>query len=613
MKKLLLFLLLIVTLKANAGDRTIFIERFTSSTCPPCATNNPILDSWLATQDPAKVQGIAYHMNWPAPGNDPMYLYNTIDNTTRRTYYNVNSIPQGRFDGTTTLVYNSGALTSLYDQRVNQLSPLSIFLTTQPLGTDSTEVTVQVYCETAMENPNVSLQIAVLERLIQYVTPPGTNGETSFHDVMRRLLPGGGTVLTLTPGQMVTVKQKFYNDPNWNAAQVKVVAWVQRNDTKEVIQSGQKTADFTLLPNPGYRSVAQGQVTGSSYTVSTPVIAQGYNSPITFSAEVIGGQAGISVQFPGGNVLSDFSQSLPINVNSLNTVPAGVYLIKITGTNAQGKSHITVVNYLVGTNFVTVSTNKPGLIFNVNGNQQGGTQLYNWGINTTQTLEAITPQTVTNTRYIFTNWSSGETTPIINPTISASVGSYIANYKTQFRVATSLNPGGIPVTVNGGGLYYDSSTAVNISLSSTTAQYNGKTYYFQRWLGAGVGSYSGTNPTFTINSLSNFVNQIAFFDTVNTSISNLGSEIPDKFQLYQNYPNPFNPATKIKFDIPQNGQVLLKVFDMLGKEIATLNNSVLPAGKYVAEWNASNFPSGVYFFKLETTNFTDIKRMVLVK
>ncbi|HCA42118.1 MAG TPA: hypothetical protein DEP28_02580, partial [Bacteroidetes bacterium] len=79
------------------------------------------------------------------------------------------------------------------------------------------------------------------------------------------------------------------------------------------------------------------------------------------------------------------------------------------------------------------------------------------------------------------------------------------------------------------------------------------------------------------------------------------------------YPNPFNPATKIKFDIPQNGQVLLKVFDMLGKEIATLNNSVLPAGKYVAEWNASNFPSGVYFFKLETTNFTDIKRMVLVK
>lgn len=613
MKKILLFLFLIVSLKANAGDRTIFIERFTSSTCPPCATNNPILDGWLSTQDPSKVQGIAYHMNWPAPGNDPMYLYNTIDNTTRRTYYNVNSIPQGRFDGSTTLVYNSGALTSLYDQRINQLSPLSIFLTTQPLGTDSTEVTVQVYCETAMENPNVSLQIAVLERLIQYVTPPGTNGETSFHDVMRRLLPGGGTVLTLTPGQMVTVKQKFYNDPIWNAAQVKVVAWVQRNDTKEVIQSGQKTADFTLLPNPGYRSVVQGQATGSSYTVSTPVIAQGYNSPITFTAEVIGGQSGISVQFPGGNVLSNFSQNLPINVNSLPSVPAGVYLIKITGTNAQGKSHITVVNYLVGTNFVTVGTNKPGLIFNVNGNQQGGTQLYNWGINTTQTLEAITPQTITNTRYIFTNWSSGETTPIINPTISATVGSYIANYKTQFRVATSLNPGGIPVTINGGGLYYDSSAAVNISLSSTTAQYNGKTYYFQRWLGAGVGSYSGTNPSFTINSLSNFVNQIAFFDTVNTSISNLGSEIPDKFRLYQNYPNPFNPATKIKFDIPQNGQVLLKVFDMLGKEIATLNNSVLPAGKYVAEWNASDFPSGVYFFKLETPNFTDIKRMVLVK
>jgi Secretion system C-terminal sorting domain len=95
-----------------------------------------------------------------------------------------------------------------------------------------------------------------------------------------------------------------------------------------------------------------------------------------------------------------------------------------------------------------------------------------------------------------------------------------------------------------------------------------------------------------------------------------GTEItlaPDTYSLEQNYPNPFNPTTNINFSIPKSGLVTLKIYNVLGKEIATLVNEVKAAGIYKVNFNASNFSSGVYFYKIESGNFSDIKRMVLVK
>lgn len=89
--------------------------------------------------------------------------------------------------------------------------------------------------------------------------------------------------------------------------------------------------------------------------------------------------------------------------------------------------------------------------------------------------------------------------------------------------------------------------------------------------------------------------------------------VPEVYSLSQNYPNPFNPSTSINFAIPKSGNVTLKIFDVLGKEVATLLNEVKTAGTYKVDFNASNFTSGVYFYRLESGDFADIKRMVLVK
>ncbi len=101
--------------------------------------------------------------------------------------------------------------------------------------------------------------------------------------------------------------------------------------------------------------------------------------------------------------------------------------------------------------------------------------------------------------------------------------------------------------------------------------------------------------------------------TAPISVQTISNEVPSAFSLLQNYLNPFNPATKIHYEISRNGFVRLVVFDILGKEIATLVNENQQAGVYETTFNASQFPSGVYFYRLTTSGFTDTKKMLLIK
>jgi outer membrane protein assembly factor BamB len=96
-------------------------------------------------------------------------------------------------------------------------------------------------------------------------------------------------------------------------------------------------------------------------------------------------------------------------------------------------------------------------------------------------------------------------------------------------------------------------------------------------------------------------------------ITNNNNNIPDKFALYQNYPNPFNPSTTISFDVPRLSDVSVKVFDILGREVALLINGKFNSGKYSASWNGENASSGVYFYEIKTVDYREVKKMMLVK
>ncbi|MBI5471120.1 MAG: T9SS type A sorting domain-containing protein, partial [Ignavibacteriae bacterium] len=92
-------------------------------------------------------------------------------------------------------------------------------------------------------------------------------------------------------------------------------------------------------------------------------------------------------------------------------------------------------------------------------------------------------------------------------------------------------------------------------------------------------------------------------------------EIPTDFVLHQNYPNPFNPETNISFDLPKNSFVTLKVFNLIGQEMATIANGNLTAGQYSYKVGKEQLglSSGVYFYRLQTDGFTSTKKMVLVR
>jgi hypothetical protein len=145
--------------------------------------------------------------------------------------------------------------------------------------------------------------------------------------------------------------------------------------------------------------------------------------------------------------------------------------------------------------------------------------------------------------------------------------------------------------------------------------------WFESGFVPGAGnSNSPENYQFTDNNLSSgiykyrlkqtdFNGNFTYYDLTNT----VSVGVPEKFGLSQNYPNPFNPTTKINFDLPVNSKVSLKIYDITGREISMLLNETKDAGFYSVSFNASGFPSGVYFYKLVTQNFSEIKRMILVK
>ena len=94
--------------------------------------------------------------------------------------------------------------------------------------------------------------------------------------------------------------------------------------------------------------------------------------------------------------------------------------------------------------------------------------------------------------------------------------------------------------------------------------------------------------------------------------------IPEEFRLYQNYPNPFNPITKIRYDIPKVGSrhhylLSLKVYDLLGNEVAELVNEGKSPGSYEVTFNADKLSSGVYIYRIKTLGYQRYKKMILIK
>ena len=153
------------------------------------------------------------------------------------------------------------------------------------------------------------------------------------------------------------------------------------------------------------------------------------------------------------------------------------------------------------------------------------------------------------------------------------------------------------------------------TVSSTTYQYLDESVYLTI-----PGGQAGTDVQYKVTAVYNTNSETSPTNIVTVNVQ--GEQIEKKgnsfiniesYILDQNYPNPFNPSTKISYSIKEEGLVTLKVYDVLGKEIAILVNENKAAGIYEAEFNASQLPSGMYIYKIQAGSFSDVKKMLLTK
>jgi photosystem II stability/assembly factor-like uncharacterized protein len=174
-----------------------------------------------------------------------------------------------------------------------------------------------------------------------------------------------------------------------------------------------------------------------------------------------------------------------------------------------------------------------------------------------------------------------------SPNFNVFSSSYMLNENTGF---VTCNGGYIIKTTNSGQnwIYQNSGTTYNLNYI----------YFLDSNVGYTVGQYGIILKT--TNGGSVWVN-------------NQTGKIPDEYFLYQNYPNPFNPNTNIKYQITNNKLVVLRVYDILGKEVSTLVNEKQSPGMYEVTFDGSNFASGIYFYRIQAGDFVQVKKMVMIK
>jgi hypothetical protein len=238
---------LVATVCFGQSQRLILFEEFTQASCPPCAATNPALNN-LLNANSTKIVSIKYQVSWP--GYDPMYFQNTSEVNTRVSYYNVTGVPNGVEDGNQFNAQPAGFTQAMINARYAMPSPFTFAITHSfSPNHDSIFVHADVVCTQAV-SATAYARFAVIERNIWWCAPPGTNGETHFEGVMKKMLPNAtGTVMPAT----INVGDQFSYDFAWKLAniydanQLAVVGFIQNNTTKEVYQTGY--SDKQQLPD----------------------------------------------------------------------------------------------------------------------------------------------------------------------------------------------------------------------------------------------------------------------------------------------------------------------------------------------------------------------------
>ncbi len=316
MKKLLFVFALCLAASIPAvsqSPRTVLLEHFTNTRCSICASKNPAFYQTLSGYP--QVLHISFHPS--APYSQCQFsLQNPTENDNRTTFYNAyGSTPKVAMNGKILPASSSLISSATLDAAINQTSPIQVSAFEKRIGADSIMVKVVVRTTGAITQSNVRLYVGVAENPVSYNAP---NGENIHHDVFRKALtaPDGNSITLPMLNDSIVVEFVYTSRKDWNINNIYSLAFVQRTDTKEVLNVGKS---IRVLSNPNsVMETNDGKFSILSNHVSNKLIVTGFNPSKELSYSIF--------DVVGHKIYEGSMSSSEIDVSNLIT---GIYYVRL--------------------------------------------------------------------------------------------------------------------------------------------------------------------------------------------------------------------------------------------------------------------------------------------
>ncbi|MBT7311240.1 Omp28-related outer membrane protein [bacterium] len=643
-----IILIALIATTVFAAPRVVLVESFTNVSCGPCASANPVTQQYIDDTSRQQVLNIQYHVDWPSP-SDPFYTTNPTELGGRRSYYGINSVPDlicdgengpapGNYNSLADDVYARRLITSNYTITVNQ----SINGSTLDAG-------VTVTAENA-SGANEKLRVALVEKFVHYASPPGNNGETDFYWSVRDLLPTHtGTAVNLSAGQSYTYNNSSTLSGSWNTSELYVIAWIQNDTTKEVLQAGSSipvepyelandvptraaitpfdetkayhATLFNLGDNPDIYDIHIDRDLPASWLASICVGVVCYPSHVNdVTASVAPGES-IEWIMDVTPYTDSYTGILTITVTSQGN-PALSEVVTLTSMTPS--EPVLVVDADGGYNYETYHQTALN-------NSDFGHQT--WDRATLGALDATSyshyqavvwiaglqyPTLVENDRNALAGYLDGGGKMFINgqdigwdlcytgssnysPEAVAWYENYLgADYVADDVASATLNgvvgdpiADGLSLTITGG------DGASNQTYPSRVAPINGSSTIFQYHNGQDAAVKKATYVYRTVylafgfeginnQTARNAVMQNVIYWLINgDGVTSVDSPTPFLVTAPVAAPNPFNPATEVSFTIGGNGSIhtTVEIFDTMGRMVKTLWNDDMTSGPQILSWD----------------------------
>ena len=664
----LVVILLFINISLYAQvPRTVLLEYATNASCGPCASANPASYKYLESNYDRMVS-IWYHAWWPGSG-DPMYIANKPENENRIGYYNIPWVPYSVIDG---ILYDAAGdantLGAQAESRWKNTSPIKLHLKSNIVG-DSIEVTLTMVVYGAVTQKSLKLQTVITESIISYPTPPGSNGETVFPHVFRKFIGGvnGIDISELNIGDSLTYIVKDKIDGEWNRDVLAVVAFLQSQSSKEVVQAAMDKRYHEIVGDvPSIELIAKNQKVSYPLSVTN---SQDDMLDLVIKLNVVNdNQNWIANLLKDGNAIDSIVVSLGSgeSVNFELNIEAGdvtdFIKLSVIASNSTGFATTKDYSALIKAGEVMLIDDDGGKEYNKNFERA----LKNSGNEFTKVnheiLSKVKDMFDMPNEFKSILWNIGDNSPTIELSDFTWIIAYLnaggrilfsgstfandifnvqrsATVQFFFRTYLDLNFMSDSITAKtlssiSNNILFDKLTIHLDSLYENmyegVSSRNGESRMIMKYDGTenyGLvlrekNSYKTAYIAFGLEQINSEETQdlvvekiLEWFSTpvVGVEEKQTSKAIPNEYGIDQNYPNPFNPSTVINYHLPISGNVKIVIHDALGKEVTVLVSENKNAGHHSVEFNAANLTSGIYFYSISSGSYFQVKKMMFIK